>query len=93
MVKLNDCLQLNGLLTLALSFGSCRLRDWSAESSLTLNTDNRLVSNTNMPKELGLAASTFDLTPKQMKDIVLGGFKRSFFPVCLRRMPRYITSH
>lgn len=69
--------------------GSCRLRDWSTESSLTLNTDNRLVSNTNMPKELGLAASTFDLTPKQMKDIVLGGFKRSFFPVCLRRTPCY----
>lgn len=47
---------------------------------MTLNTDNRLVSNTSMPKELAIAASTFDLTPKQMKDIVLGGFKRSFFP-------------
>jgi adenosine deaminase len=48
--------------------------------SITVNTDNRLVSNTNTVKELGLAIDTFALTPKQLNDIVIAGFKKSFFP-------------
>eukprot|EP00041_Stephanoeca_diplocostata_P008197 m.118615 g.118615 ORF g.118615 m.118615 type:complete len:453 (+) comp17215_c0_seq3:154-1512(+) len=48
--------------------------------SVSLNTDNRTVSATSMSRELRLAADTFDISPKEMKDIVLGGFKRSFFP-------------
>lgn len=48
--------------------------------SVSLNTDNRTVSATTMSRELRLAADSFDISPKEMKDIVLGGFKRSFFP-------------
>lgn len=48
--------------------------------SVTINTDNRLVSNTTTIKELKLAIEEFDLTPKQLRDIVITGFKRSFHP-------------
>ena len=48
--------------------------------SVTINTDNRLVSNTTTLKELKLAIEEFDLTPKQLRDIVITGFKRSFHP-------------
>lgn len=47
--------------------------------SVCLNTDNRLVSNTNMVKELKLAVKTFGLSPKQLREIVITGFKRSFY--------------
>eukprot|EP00591_Stephanopyxis_turris_P001946 CAMPEP_0195521754 /NCGR_PEP_ID=MMETSP0794_2-20130614/19299_1 /TAXON_ID=515487 /ORGANISM="Stephanopyxis turris, Strain CCMP 815" /LENGTH=407 /DNA_ID=CAMNT_0040651373 /DNA_START=61 /DNA_END=1281 /DNA_ORIENTATION=- len=47
--------------------------------SVTVCTDNRLVSNTTTVKELCLASKTFKLSPKQLKDIVITGFKRSFY--------------
>ncbi len=48
--------------------------------SVTLCTDNRLVSNTTVSKELRLAVDHFNITPKTLEDIVLYGFKRSFYP-------------
>ena len=48
--------------------------------SVCLNTDNRTVSQTTVTKELRLAADAFQLTRKQLRDIVIGSFKRSFFP-------------
>jgi len=47
--------------------------------SLTLCTDNRLVSNTSITRELQLATDNFDISPHQLKDIVINGFKRAFF--------------
>ncbi|MCF7928238.1 MAG: adenosine deaminase family protein [Spirochaetales bacterium] len=47
--------------------------------SLTFCTDNRLVSNTNVTKEIRLAVNNFSIPPKQLKDIIIYGFKRSFF--------------
>ena len=47
--------------------------------SVTLCTDNRLVSNTDTVKEMSLAAGTFGMSPKQLRDMVITGFKRSFF--------------
>jgi adenosine deaminase len=38
------------------------------------------VSNTTVCKELELAVVNFDITPTELKTIVLEGFKRSFFP-------------
>ena len=39
------------------------------------------MSDTTVTKEYMLAVDAFDLSAKQLKDIVIGGFKRSFFPV------------
>jgi adenosine deaminase len=46
--------------------------------SVTLCTDNRLVSHTNVCNEYRLALDNFDITPAMLKDIVAYGFKRSF---------------
>ena len=48
--------------------------------SVTLCTDNRLVSRTSMTDEVLKAASTFSLRPEQLKDLLIYGFKRSFYP-------------
>jgi adenosine deaminase len=47
--------------------------------SLTLCTDNRLVSHTTVTRELELALESFEITPEQLKDIIIYGFKRSFY--------------
>ena len=47
--------------------------------SVTLCTDNRLVSHTSVTKELSLALDNFDIPPDQLKDIIVYGFKRSFY--------------
>jgi len=48
--------------------------------SVTLCTDNRTVSDTTVTKELHKAVTTFDLTRNNLKNILVYGFKRSFFP-------------
>ena len=48
--------------------------------SIVLCTDNRLISNTTVSKEIKLATDNFDINHKVLKDITLYGFKRSFFP-------------
>lgn len=48
--------------------------------STTLCTDNRLVSNTTVSREVRLAAETFGIDRKNLHDILTYGFKRSFWP-------------
>ncbi len=48
--------------------------------SVTICTDNRTVSNTTVTNELYKAVSTFALTRSNLKNILVYGFKRSFFP-------------
>jgi len=48
--------------------------------SVCVSTDNRLVSHTSVTKELMLCSQHLDLTDSQFRDLVLAGFKRSFFP-------------
>lgn len=48
--------------------------------SVVICTDNRLVSNTTVSKEIKLAVDNFGITPKILRDITLYGFKRSFYP-------------
>ena len=45
---------------------------------MTLNTDKRLMSNTTVTDEYLLAAETFNLTMKDLKNIVIQGFRSSF---------------
>jgi adenosine deaminase len=47
--------------------------------STTICTDNRLVSSTNSTEELYKAANAFRLTASELRNVVLHGFKRSFF--------------
>lgn len=48
--------------------------------SVTLCTDNRLVSRTTVTDEILLALNNFPITPPALKNIIIYGFKRSFFP-------------
>jgi adenosine deaminase len=43
--------------------------------SVTLCTDNRLVSRTTVSREIGLAVEAFDLEPRELGDILIYGFK------------------
>jgi adenosine deaminase len=58
--------------------------------SVTLCTDNRLVSNTTVTRELGLAIEAFDLGPNDLRNMILHGFKRSFFPGSYKEKRAYV---
>jgi len=47
---------------------------------VTVNTDNRLITNTTVSKELWLAHSSLGIPFPDIKAIILGGFKSSFRP-------------
>lgn len=47
---------------------------------VTVNTDNRLMSDTSITRELHLAVENFSLTPFNLRDILLNGFKSAFLP-------------
>ncbi|MEM9553721.1 MAG: adenosine deaminase family protein [Acidobacteriota bacterium] len=57
--------------------------------SVTLCTDNRLVSRTSVTDEIDRACRAFDLSPEQLRNIVIHGFKRSFFPGSYRDKRSY----
>ncbi len=48
--------------------------------STTFCTDNRLVSNTTVSREIERAVEAFDLTAREVRNSLIYGFKRSFFP-------------
>lgn len=58
--------------------------------SVTLCTDNRLVSNTTVSRELGLATEAFNIAPAELRRVILHGFKRSFFPGSYREKREYV---
>ncbi len=64
--------------------------------SATLCTDNRLVSHTTVSRELQLAIEAFDMDLKQLRNTIVYGFKRSFFPGPYnerRRFVRQVIDH
>ncbi len=55
------------------------LRKMLAEKlSVTICTDNRLVSHTTVTDEIWKTVKTFGVQPHQLRDIIIYGFKRSF---------------
>lgn len=58
--------------------------------SLTFCTDNRLVSNTTVSDEIRLAIDNFRITPKQLKNFIIYGFKRSFYYRPYAEKRRYV---
>ena len=58
--------------------------------SVSLCTDNRLVSHTTVTDEYALALEHFEIDAKQLRDIVTYGFKRSFFAGTYLEKRQYI---
>jgi adenosine deaminase len=58
--------------------------------SVTLCTDNRLISSTTVSRELRLAVDAFDWSPAELRNVILHGFKRSFFPGSYREKRAYV---
>lgn len=50
-----------------------------ANLSVSINTDNRLVSRTSVTRELELVCANLPVTPAKLRNIILAGFKGSFF--------------
>ncbi|MEN8223308.1 MAG: adenosine deaminase family protein [Acidobacteriota bacterium] len=63
-----------------------------ARLSVSFCTDNRTVSSTNVTDEIYKAVKTFDISHKELRDIVVYGFKRSFFPGSYLRKRRYVRT-
>ncbi len=60
--------------------------------SVTLCTDNRLVSRTTMTDEIEKAVDTFGLEPRALKDVLIYGFKRCFYPGPYSEKRAYVRS-
>jgi len=58
--------------------------------SVTLCTDNRLVSQTTVSRELALATEAFKMNSAELRRVILHGFKRSFFPGTYREKRDYV---
>jgi adenosine deaminase len=58
--------------------------------STTICTDNRTVSNTTVTRELQLAIESTKMDLREVKSIIIYGFKRSFFPGNYLRKRQYV---
>jgi adenosine deaminase len=60
--------------------------------SVTLCTDNRLMSRTTVTQELAKACAAFQWSPAELRNVILHGFKRSFYPGSYREKRAYVRS-
>lgn len=60
--------------------------------SVSICTDNRLVSNTTLTKELQLLCDNIKLTKKELRNIVIAGFKGSFFHGSFNSKRKFISA-
>ncbi len=58
--------------------------------SVTFCTDNRTISSTTVTDEVVKAVETYGLSGKELKDFVIYGFKRSFYPGSYLEKRRYV---
>ncbi len=61
-----------------------------ARLSCTLCTDNRLVSHTSVTHEIELAMNELELSTQALRDLIIYGFKRSFYPGDYREKRAYV---
>ena len=65
---------------------------WKNRLSVTICTDNRLVSRTTVSREVELAVKHFNLSTRDLRHIIIYGFKRSFFPGSYTDKRTYVRS-
>jgi adenosine deaminase len=63
-----------------------------ARLSATLCTDNRLISHTTVSREIRLAVDAFEMDLKMLRNTIIYGFKRSFFPGSYREKRTYVRT-
>lgn len=61
-----------------------------ANLSTTFCTDNRTVSKTTVTQEIMLALKHFPLNEKSLRNAIIHGFKRSFFPASYTQKRQYV---
>ena len=89
-ICLTSNLQTNPHMTSLSQHSFAKLR--SHRLSTTICTDNRTVSNTNVTRELGLAIQAANLSRRELKSIIIYGFKRSFFPGSYLNKRKYVRA-
>ncbi len=87
-VCLTSNLQTNPAITDLREHSFKKMQD--ARLSVSFCTDNRTVSSTTVTGEILKAVDSFDISPKELRDIVIYGFKRSFFRGSYLRKRRYV---
>ncbi len=65
-------------------------RMMSDRVSVSLCTDNRLVSRTTVTDEVLQACRAFEIRPSELRNLSIHGFKRSFFPGSYREKRAYV---
>ncbi len=60
--------------------------------SATLCTDNRLHSHTTVSREVRLAVDAFNMDLKQLRNTIIYGFKRSFYPGSYQSKRNYVRA-
>ncbi len=58
--------------------------------SVSICTDNRLMSNTSVTKEIMLAINELGMTRRELRNVVIAGFKGSFFPGSYNEKRAYV---
>jgi adenosine deaminase len=58
--------------------------------SVSICTDNRLMSNTTVTDEIMLAVKHLKMNPRELRNVVIAGFKGSFFPGTYKEKRAYV---
>ncbi len=60
--------------------------------SISICTDNRLVSNTTVSREVGLVVESAKLTPAELRRLIVAGFKGAFFHGTFAEKRRFVEA-
>ncbi len=60
------------------------------ELSVSICTDNRLMSNTSVTNELRIAIDKSKMTARELRNVVIAGFKGSFFPGSYKEKRQFV---